>query len=93
MQPGAEYAHIRAAVFTASPQRSYWKRLWPMTPAIAAPEWMPIWHWRWGNHISESSVFTMSITCTIENESAAIASARSFRPSISVRSGRPAATM
>ena len=42
IQPGAEYEHMRAAVLTASPHRSYWNRLCPMMPAMAAPEWMPI---------------------------------------------------
>ena len=42
MHPGAEYEHMRADVFTASPHRSYWNRLCPMMPAMAAPEWMPI---------------------------------------------------
>ena len=41
-RPGALVEHMRAAVLTASPQRSYWNLLWPMMPAMAAPEWMPI---------------------------------------------------
>jgi len=40
-RPGSEYAHIRAAVLTASPHKSYWYVLWPITPAMADPESMP----------------------------------------------------
>ena len=36
-----EVVCMRAAVFTASPHRSYWKVLWPTTAAIAEPELMP----------------------------------------------------
>ena len=33
---------MREAVFTASPQISYEKRVSPMTPAVAGPQWMPM---------------------------------------------------
>ena len=32
---------MRDAVFTASPQTSYEKRVSPITPAVAGPQWMP----------------------------------------------------
>ena len=54
---------MRAAVLTASPHRSYWKRLWPMMPAMAVPEWMPIWAWSWMQRLlSYGSELMISIT-------------------------------
>src|SRR3981189_2791449 len=32
---------MRDAVFTASPHTSYEKRVSPITPAVAGPQWMP----------------------------------------------------
>ena len=85
---------MRAAVLTASPQRSYWKRLWPMMPAMALPLLMPTWHWSTTpRSIMSCSELITSITCTIENASAVMASARSRAPTSTSGSGRPAPTM
>ena len=94
MHPGAEYEHMRAAVLTASPHRSYWKRLWPMMPAMAVPVWMPTWHESvTPSSFMISSVLITSITCTIANASEQMASARSFGSTMRVGSGSPDATM
>src|SRR3972149_5114066 len=42
MRPGVPCDSMRLAVFTASPHRSYRKRLRPITPAMTGPELMPM---------------------------------------------------
>mmetsp|Transcript_49628 Transcript_49628/g.165794 ORF Transcript_49628/g.165794 Transcript_49628/m.165794 type:complete len:236 (-) Transcript_49628:218-925(-) len=91
-RPGADMPHMRAAVLTASPTRSYWYFRWPMMPAIAEPEWTPICT-ESGAEPGGRSALTMSMTCTIATASAHVPSARCCGDPSSSGSGRPAATM
>jgi len=82
---------MRAAVLTASPQRSYWNVLEPITPAIADPEWMPTWQEKVMPYCCSSRLM-MFMMLIIAKPKPAMPHARSSAEGSIRGLGKPAAT-